>query len=328
MRKELIRSTAPTFPEDEGFRFRHLLIRDAAYESLPKATRAELHEQFADWLSTHDLVEGDEIVGYHLEQAHRYRSELDGSDPALPELARRASDHLATAGRGALDRGDFNAGRSLFRRATDLLPAGDERRLALAPDYADALFESRATPTRPGTLLGEARERVRPASRERTSLVTRSYWARRRAALISDERAAWRRRRSRSLEEARRRRRARAVLVELSRSTRGSRFVRWRRRTRCERALAHLERAGTSTVRDAEPSSQVDRRPTCFGPTAGRRGDRARSRRSERGEHGALARGVGGVVLGAPARDAGGVRASRASSSAAADRRTSMRVCS
>ena len=77
VRKELIRSTSPTFPEDEGFRFRHLLIRDAAYESLPKATRAELHERFADWLSTHELVERDEIVGYHLEQAHRYRSELD-----------------------------------------------------------------------------------------------------------------------------------------------------------------------------------------------------------------------------------------------------------
>ena len=87
VRKELIRSTAPTFPEDEGYRFRHLLIRDAAYESLPKATRAELHEQFADWLSTHDLVEGDEIVGYHLEQAHRYRSELDPEDPALHGLA-------------------------------------------------------------------------------------------------------------------------------------------------------------------------------------------------------------------------------------------------
>ncbi len=83
MRKELIRSTTPTFPEDEGFRFRHLLIRDAAYESLPKATRAELHERFADWLAAHELVESDEIVGYHLEQAHRYRAELDPADPAL-----------------------------------------------------------------------------------------------------------------------------------------------------------------------------------------------------------------------------------------------------
>jgi class 3 adenylate cyclase len=79
VRKELIRSTSPMFPQDEGFRFRHLLIRDAAYESLPKATRAELHERFADWLATHDLVERDEIVGYHLEQAHRYRADLRAS---------------------------------------------------------------------------------------------------------------------------------------------------------------------------------------------------------------------------------------------------------
>jgi class 3 adenylate cyclase/tetratricopeptide (TPR) repeat protein len=142
IRKELIRSTPPTFPKDEGFRFRHLLIRDAAYESLPKATRAELHERFADWLSGHDLVEGDEVVGYHLEQAHRYRVELDPSASGLSALADRASDHLASAGRAAVDRGDFNAGRSLFRRATAILPEDDPRRLALAPDLALALWES------------------------------------------------------------------------------------------------------------------------------------------------------------------------------------------
>ncbi len=92
VRKELIRSTTPTFPEDEGFRFRHLLIRDAAYDSLPKATRAELHERFADWLAAHDLVEGDEIVGYHLEQAHRYRAELDDARPGAAGTRARASD--------------------------------------------------------------------------------------------------------------------------------------------------------------------------------------------------------------------------------------------
>jgi len=142
VRKELIRSTSSTFPEDEGFRFRHLLIRDAAYESLPKATRAELHERFGDWLSTHDLVEADEIVGYHLEQAHRYRSELDLADPALPALAGRASQRLGAAGRGALDRGDFGAGRTLIRRAVAILPQGDARRYALAPELAFALWES------------------------------------------------------------------------------------------------------------------------------------------------------------------------------------------
>ena len=86
MRKELIRPDRPLLPAEDGFRFCHLLIRDAAYDALPKATRAELHERFADWLDEHggELVERDEIVGYHLEQAYRYRDELGD-----PERARR-----------------------------------------------------------------------------------------------------------------------------------------------------------------------------------------------------------------------------------------------
>jgi class 3 adenylate cyclase/tetratricopeptide (TPR) repeat protein len=142
VRKELIRSTPPTFPEDEGFRFRHLLIRDAAYESLPKATRAELHERFADWLSSHDLVERDEVVGYHLEQAHAYLLELDPNDASLSVLSNRAATHLLDAGTGAMDRGDWGAARSLLRRAQRLLPEGSDQRAALAPDLVLALMET------------------------------------------------------------------------------------------------------------------------------------------------------------------------------------------
>jgi len=164
VRKELIRSTTPTFPEDEGFRFRHLLIRDAAYESLPKATRAELHERFAGWLSRHDLVEGDEIVGYHLVQAHGYRVELDEADPALPQLAVRAFEHLAAAGRGALERGDFNAARTLLQRASGLLPPGDERRVAFLPYLFDALWEVGDT-TGMELVVAEARGARDPVAR-------------------------------------------------------------------------------------------------------------------------------------------------------------------
>jgi class 3 adenylate cyclase/tetratricopeptide (TPR) repeat protein len=141
VRKELIRSTSPTFPEDEGFRFRHLLIRDAAYESLPKATRAELHERFADWLSQHDLVERDEIVGYHLEQAYAYRKELDPGDPALGALAGRAAVRLSAAADGALGRGDWAAARSLLRRGHALLPADDPLRSEIAVELAYSLQE-------------------------------------------------------------------------------------------------------------------------------------------------------------------------------------------
>ena len=92
VRKELIRPDRPQLAGEDGFRFRHLLIRDAAYDALPKATRAELHERFASWLEQHgtELVELDEILGYHLEQACRYRAELGlPDDGSLAAAARR-----------------------------------------------------------------------------------------------------------------------------------------------------------------------------------------------------------------------------------------------
>ena len=170
VRKELIRSTTPTFPTDEGFRFRHLLIRDAAYESLPKATRAELHERFADWLAGHVLVERDEIVGYHLEQAHRYRVELGARDPELDRLSRRAAGHLANAGRAAIDRGDFNAARSLLRRAVEIAPSDDPSRLELAPDFFFVLWESGELP-KSVPLLAEAQRSPDPVVAARAAIV-------------------------------------------------------------------------------------------------------------------------------------------------------------
>ena len=133
------------------------------------------------------LVESDEIVGYHLEQAHRYRAELDGADAALDGLARRASACLAAAGRGALERGDFNAGRSLLGRATSLLPAQDEARLALAPDYADALLESNADEA--WTVLAKASEALDPVTRAHAALSIANMG---RYLGSSDESKAWR----------------------------------------------------------------------------------------------------------------------------------------
>ena len=91
VRRQLVRPDRAQLAGDDGYRFRHLLIRDAAYDALPKAVRADLHTRFADWLEEHGhaLVERDEIVGYHLEQAARYQAELGQPDP---ELADRAAD--------------------------------------------------------------------------------------------------------------------------------------------------------------------------------------------------------------------------------------------
>ena len=141
VRKELIRPDKSQLPSDDAFRFRHLLIRDAAYDALPKATRAELHARFAEWLIGRGAapVELDEILGYHLERACRYRAEL-GLEPD-EELQRAARSRLADAGRRALMRHDYAAARNFFERALQLVPAGTSD-YALELDLVDAVHSA------------------------------------------------------------------------------------------------------------------------------------------------------------------------------------------
>ena len=120
--KDLVRPDRAVLPGEDAFRFRHLLIRDAAYEALAKADRADLHERFARWLEGREgLVELDEITGYHLEQAYSYRCELGPADERARQLAADAAAHLGAAGRRAMDRGDTGAAVHLLERAEALL---------------------------------------------------------------------------------------------------------------------------------------------------------------------------------------------------------------
>jgi class 3 adenylate cyclase/tetratricopeptide (TPR) repeat protein len=143
VRKELVRPDRTQLPGDDAFRFRHLLIRDAAYDGLPKSVRADLHELFAAWLELHggDMIELDEILGYHLEQAHRYRIELGTGGDDADELASRAADRLATAGGRALARSDVGAAVVLLERARNLLPP-EQRPLALEVNAIRALSQT------------------------------------------------------------------------------------------------------------------------------------------------------------------------------------------
>jgi class 3 adenylate cyclase/tetratricopeptide (TPR) repeat protein len=154
VRKELVRPDHAQMPVGDAYRFRHILIRDAAYDALPKAVRAELHERFADWLDVRgtDVVEHDEIVAYHLEQAYRYRAELGPVDSNGEALATRASSLLHAAARTARLRGDLRAAAALLARAADLAGEG---RLELLPELADLLFETTEL-ARAGEILSEA----------------------------------------------------------------------------------------------------------------------------------------------------------------------------
>ena len=142
VRKQLIAPVHAQIRGEDGFRFRHLLARDAAYDALPKARRADLHEGFARWLEEHGrtLVELDELLGYHLEQAVRYRVEL--GETMDGQLAAAARGRLTAAGRRALRRLDFGTAAGFLERAGDLVPPG-ALDLALEVDLIDALTGDR-----------------------------------------------------------------------------------------------------------------------------------------------------------------------------------------
>jgi class 3 adenylate cyclase/tetratricopeptide (TPR) repeat protein len=137
VRRELVRPDRAVLRGDDGFRFGHMLIRDAAYESMPKRVRAELHERYADWLVARLAKQAPpEIVGYHLEQAHLYGVELGLADP---DVAARASSALATAADEAYVRDDARAAAKLYSRAA--ATADERHRPALLVRQGRALQE-------------------------------------------------------------------------------------------------------------------------------------------------------------------------------------------
>ena len=118
-RREFVAPERAELVGREAYRFRHQLIRDATYQAIAKLSRAELHAHFADWLEQMLADRVDEyrpIIGYHLEQAVRYRRELDPADPQLSDLVTRAATALGEAGEAAQLQGDGPAAMNLLRR--------------------------------------------------------------------------------------------------------------------------------------------------------------------------------------------------------------------
>jgi class 3 adenylate cyclase/tetratricopeptide (TPR) repeat protein len=141
VRKGFIRPEKSQLAGEDGFRFRHVLVRDAAYAGLPKATRGDLHRSFAAWIEQRGLIELEEILGYHLEQAHDYRLELRPTDDQAPELGARAALLLGRAGARALGRNDVDSALKLLRRAVRLY-GQDVSAVAVRLDLSHALFLS------------------------------------------------------------------------------------------------------------------------------------------------------------------------------------------
>ena len=149
--KRLVRQTHTHDDGGRTYRFDHILVRDATYAGVLKRRRAGLHEQFADWGERVNAerqrgVEYEEILGFHLEQAHAYLAELEEPGDHQRRLAHRAASKLDTAGRRALEREDMPAAANLLRRAHDLYAEDDPARIGLIPDLAHALTQTGELP--------------------------------------------------------------------------------------------------------------------------------------------------------------------------------------
>jgi predicted ATPase/class 3 adenylate cyclase len=139
-------------------RFRHLLIRDVAYATLPKSERARLHDAFGRQLEAEADAAGRrdeiiEIVAYHAERALTLSTELRLSGPTMADRARRALDLALSAGERAVARQDTRSAPTFLAtsraavaalgdaldppsRARQTLLEGEVA--AIAPDYAAA----------------------------------------------------------------------------------------------------------------------------------------------------------------------------------------------
>lgn len=95
---------------ERAWRFRHHILRDVAYESLPKRERRRLHLEAAEGMARWDERRFAHSIAYHLAQAARASLDLDPADRALAD---RAVEALRRAG-------DLARWRMEWRTALDL----------------------------------------------------------------------------------------------------------------------------------------------------------------------------------------------------------------
>jgi class 3 adenylate cyclase/tetratricopeptide (TPR) repeat protein len=175
VRKELVRPTRTTSVEGQDeLSFWHALVRDVAYQQLPRAARAAKHLAAAKWI---EGIAGDrvadqaEILVHHVNEALELRRAA-GSDTGQDELEDRLRTFLIMAGERATQL-DAHKAYDYFHRALELsrpdqegradlleqagLAAGDTGRGQEAWELrVQALEEARESgdPLRTGKLLG------------------------------------------------------------------------------------------------------------------------------------------------------------------------------
>ena len=125
-REFVLESLSSSIPGSREYVFKHVLIRDVAYASLPRRERGRAHAETATWIEqtcgerTGELAE---LLAHHYDAAYAFLGE--------DRLRENARTHLLTGAANAHRRFAIQQGDRLARRAVELSEAGAERAEAL-----------------------------------------------------------------------------------------------------------------------------------------------------------------------------------------------------
>ena len=165
-RKEFVRRERRSSVEGElQYAFRHVLVRDVAYAQIPRATRADRHEQVAEWIEGN--VRGKdaaELLAHHYTSALEYTRAAGRDATAVTGRARLA---LRDAGRHAVALDAFTNAVRFFEAAVELTAEADPDwpRLVLehaeAAVYVDVTSDGRLFRAREALLAGDVHDAAR-----------------------------------------------------------------------------------------------------------------------------------------------------------------------
>ena len=138
-RKEFVsRERRSTVAGEAEFSFRHALVREVAYEQIPRAARAEKHLRAAEWIESLGRTEDHgEMLAYHYLQAVEL---LRAAERPIEEFAARAREALIDAGDRAFALNSFATSARYYEEALALGVVDARERADLLHRRARALF--------------------------------------------------------------------------------------------------------------------------------------------------------------------------------------------